>query len=121
MPVIIATKIDRDRVARFKFELDATRQIILIAGAIGHIAIMLHILASNADSSALAKRRVQGAVELDRIIIAVRDRRISAKLAQFWLAGDDVDRTAGCVAAIKGALRAFQDFDPVDVIEHATG
>ena len=71
-------------------------------------------------AEAVVQRGPIGAAKVHAVEIAITGANIAC-LVRARSCGDEIDRPARSVAAIERALRAFQDLDPVEVIQHQAG
>ena len=120
---IIGLEVDIDRIDRLEAKRDAARD--RIGGAevqvlrrIERIAIALASREGGANARlVLSEGQLDRALGLDRVIIAVAERQITVVAREIGLAGDEVDRAARRIAAVKRALRPAQDFDALEIIK----
>src|SRR5580704_7511842 len=85
------------------------------------IRIVRVALEGDAPREHVVNGRVEKAAVSDRVLLAVGSLRSPLLLCGIRLTGDDVDHTAGRIAAVKAALGPLQNlntFDVGELIEH---
>lgn len=118
--VEIRTGKDGKTVAGSEAHLEAPGLAPVIIRPIGEVAIPIDRLNREARGDRVAERCIQRRIDLLQPVVANIDLRVTAEFIR-GLAGDDVDRTAGGIAAVESALRTLEDLEALQVVEHAAG
>ena len=118
---VVRDDVDQDGIARLDTQARAKRigvpVVDRIAGIeVRSVAVVLFPLAGDAHRYSIAERAADRALDDFRGVVAVGQVGIALKLVR-GLLGDKVDDAGRRAAAIGGALRATQHFDPRNVAE----
>mgnify|MGYP006915230203 CR=1 FL=1 len=107
-------RLEQDRPANAIFagagEIGLARQLVL------EPAVGLRIGEGHTRSELVAQRHVDGTVQVDAVVIAIAGVEIAVDVVELRRAADQVDRAAGGVLAVEGALRAAQHLDALEIV-----
>lgn len=115
---IIAPEEDGEGFARLEQQRCPHRVDQLVIRAKAHIAVMLGMLAGDADGHGLRERDIECRIGIDMAVTAGRHTNCTAKI-EFRLGGNEVDGAARGVAPVQRALGALEHFHPVEIVEEA--
>ncbi len=116
-------EIQVEAVARRERELQSPHRQVAIAdrlarqpAALPVTFVLLDRLAAEAQRGRVAERHIDGALEVQCVVVAVAESRVGVE-SLLRLARDDIERAGSRVAAVQRALRSLQHFDALE-IEH---
>ena len=114
---IIQRNANRKIVSKLTEHLETDALALFIIAAVSVATIAIDQLTRNADRAVFTKWRVDRTFHIKGVIVAISGGGIARKLAELRLYRNDVDRTARGITAVQCALRAFQNFDPFEVVK----
>ena len=112
---------DRKTIRGCEQELAAYTVCIRIVGAVVRITVAVEVIHRQSGRDIRAHRNVHGRLEPDLVVISEIGMNISGLIVQNRFLRNIVEYPTGCIAAIKSALRSFQQFDPFDIEQRLAG
>ena len=116
---IIRAEAKADRATDIRRELRAHGLGFIIPGSIGVIPVATRQIARHAHRHVFSNRKVERCGCVVAIEVAVFAHHEPTEFANAWSRSDYIDRPAGRILAVQNSLRALQNFNPLQIVEHA--
>jgi hypothetical protein len=118
--VVVSARQQREVITGAETHLQPRCAALVVIGSIRQVAIVIDRLGGQAGGGGIAQRHIQRTVELTQSVVAEIELCVAAEFPA-GLAGDQVDRASGGIAAVQCALGSLENLDALEVIEQPAG